>query len=403
MVGFAAKQKSSVIVNASDKGFGFKSADGQFEYKLRGLVHFDYRAFGGDAYPNAVNGFLVRRIRPTFEGTVFGKYGFRFTPEFGESGDGTSATNKARVVDAYLDARLDPAFQIRAGKFKPAVGLERLQAGGDIKLIERSPVSNNILPNRDLGISIQGDVLNKKLNYAVGIFNGITDGGESSTAQDINTGKDITARLFATPFEGEDSALAGLGFGLAATSGNTIGNALPSYKTPGQANNFFTYASGVTSNGQRTRLNPQAYYYNGPFGLLTEYASSKQDAIKSGASAITLKNNAWHVTGSWLLTGESASFKGVKPFSPFKTGGDGGWGALELVARYQAAQLDGSIPIAYRGSSYALAAKSWALGLNWYLNEAARFAVNYEQTSLEGGTLDNEKEDLLVARYQLAF
>lgn len=399
----AAKQKSAVVVNASDKGFGFKSADGQFEYKLRGLVQLDYRSFGGDAYPNAIDGFLARRIRPTFEGTVFGKYGFRFTPEFGESGDGSSATNKARVIDAYLDARLDPRFQIRAGKFKPFVGLERLQGGGDIKFIERSTVSNNILPNRDLGISVQGEVLDKKLNYALGFFNGVTDGGDSSTAQDSNSGKDITARLFATPFIDDGSALAGLGFGLAATVGNNNGNALNSYKTPGQSNNFFSYASGVTSNGQRTRLSPQAYYYNGPFGLMAEYASSRQEAIKSGASAITFKNDAWHITGSWLLTGENASFKGVKPYSAFSSGGDGGWGALELLARYQAASIDPSIPAAYRGSNVALAAKSWALGLNWYLNEAARLALNYEQTRLEGGTLDNKTEDLLVARYQLAF
>lgn len=398
-----AKQKSAVVVNASDKGFGFKSSDGQFEYKLRGLVQLDYRSFDGDAYPNAVDGFLARRIRPSFEGTVFGKYGFRFTPEFGESGDDSSATNKARVIDAYMDARLDPRFQIRAGKFKPFVGLERLQAGGDIKFIERSYVSNNILPNRDLGISVQGDVLDKKLNYAVGVFNGVADGSESSTAQDSNSGKDLTARLFATPFNEDDSALAGLGFGLAATVGNSNGNALNSYKTPGQSNNYFNYASGVTSNGQRTRLSPQAYYYNGPFGLLAEYASSRQEAIKSGASAITFKNDAWHITGSWLLTGESASFKGVKPYSAFSTGGEGGWGALELLARYQAANIDPSIPAAYKGSSYALAAKSWALGLNWYLNEAARLALNYEQTRLEGGTLDNKTENLMVARYQLAF
>ena len=93
----AAKQKTVPVVNASEKGFGFKSADGQFEYRLRGLVHFDYRDFSGDAFPTAIDGFLARRIRPTFEGTVFGKYGFRFTPEFGE--------NKSAVVDAYLDTR----------------------------------------------------------------------------------------------------------------------------------------------------------------------------------------------------------------------------------------------------------------------------------------------------------
>ena len=52
------KEKNAVIVNAGDKGFGFKSADGQFEYKLKTTIHIDYRHFEGSAYPNAVDGFV---------------------------------------------------------------------------------------------------------------------------------------------------------------------------------------------------------------------------------------------------------------------------------------------------------------------------------------------------------
>ncbi len=399
----AAKQKATPVVTASDKGFGIKSSDGQFEYRLRGLVHLDYRSFGGEAYPSAVNGFLARRIRPTFEGTVFGKYGFRFTPEFGESGDGTS--NRSRVIDAFLDARLDPAFQIRFGKQKPVVGLERLQSGSDIKFIERSHVSNNILPNRDLGVTISGDVLGKKLNYAVGLFNGVVDGGESTTAQDTNTGKDLTARLFATPYLGTDSKLAGLGFGVAVTNGNTRNNSLVSYKTPGQANSFFAYASGTQSNGNRNRVSPQAYFYSGPFGLLTEYAVVNQE-VTSTLGQNKLKNDAWHISTSYLLTGEDASFRGVKPYSPFKSGSDGGWGAFELVGRYQEANIDPNA-VTFRsttaGVNYALNASSWLVGLNWYLNEDAKFAVNYERTDFSKGTLNGKQENFLVARYQLAF
>jgi phosphate-selective porin OprO/OprP len=403
----AAKQKATPVVTASDKGFGIKSSDGQFEYRLRGLVHLDYRSFGGEAYPSAVNGFLARRIRPTFEGTVFGKYGFRFTPEFGESGDGTS--NRSRVIDAFLDARLDPAFQIRFGKQKPVVGLERLQSGSDIKFIERSHVSNNILPNRDLGVTISGDVLGKKLNYAVGLFNGVVDGGESTTAQDTNTGKDFTARLFATPFVGTDSNLAGLGFGVAVTNGNTRNNSLVSYKSPGQANTFFSYKSGTLSDGNRNRVSPQAYYYYGSFGLLTEYAVVNQEVF-NGSNKSKLKNDAWHISASYLLTGEDASFRGVKPYSPFKSGSDGGWGAFELVTRYQKANIDPNALNTTFGDTAkdnALSASSWLVGLNWYLNEDAKFAVNYERTDFSkgtiGSTLNGKQEDFLVARYQLAF
>lgn len=398
----SAKQKSAPVLVAGENGFGFKSADGQFEYKLRGLLQLDYRNFDGDAFPAAINGFTARRIRPTFEGTVFGKYGFRFTPEFGE--------NKAAVVDAYLDARFDTAAQLRFGKFKPAVGLERLQGGGDIKFIERSYVSNNILPNRDLGLSLSGEVLNKKLNYAFGVFNGVSDGGENTTAQDVNSEKEFAARIFTTPFNDSDNFLRGLGFGVGGTFGNSTGTTaasnLPSYKTPGQANTFFNYASSVFANGQRTRLSPQAYFYNGPVGVIAEYADVSQQVKVSTHEGI-LKNDAWQVAASWLLTGEDASFRGVKPYSPF--GAHGGLGAWELVARYQENNIDKDAFTNFvdTGKANASAAKTWGLGLNWYLNQSSKFALNFEQTSFSGGTgskkLDGKTENFAVARYQLAF
>lgn len=442
----AAKQKSAPVLNASDKGFGFKSADGQFEYKLRGLVQLDYRDFGGTAFPDAVDGFTARRIRPTFEGSVFGKYGFRFTPEFGE--------NKSNVVDAYLDVKENPAFQVRLGKFKPFVGLERLQSGADTKFIERSFVSNNILPNRDLGVSVFGDLLNNTVNYSVGFFNGAVDGGENTTTQDINSEKEYTARLFLTPFAGSDSALQGLGFGLAGTYGNNKGSTsvdyrgrvnavssgLGSYKTPGQANTFFNFRSQlntttagdndfVIADGRRARFTPQAYFYSGPFGVITEYATSTQDVTKytgggnwvyTAGTTTSLKSTAFQIAGSWLITGEDASFKGVKPFAPFKLGADGGWGAFELVARYQQNKLDQ----AYSGfadvqKGYALGASTWGVGVNWYLNQSSKFVINYEQTSFDsvqaatgvgaapGSVAKNpfkgNTESFLVARYQQVF
>ena len=169
----ATKKKETPVVKASEKGFGIQSADGQHEIKLRGLLQADVRSFqeGKNITQKAAPGAstagyldnsegandtaLLRRVRPTIEGTVFGKYDFRFTPEFGDG--------KAQVIDSYLDARLDPAFKIRAGKYKPFVGLERLQSGADIKFLERSYVSS-ILPNRDVGISAYGDFLDKKIS-----------------------------------------------------------------------------------------------------------------------------------------------------------------------------------------------------------------------------------------------
>lgn len=423
-----ARNKVTPIVTAGDKGFGIKSADGKFEYKLRGLIQVDYRNYhdaSGDA--KNIDGFDFRRIRPTFEGTAFGKYDFRFTPEFGEAKT-ANASSTSGIVDAYIDARFKPWFKVRAGKFKPFVGLERLQSGSDIKFIERSYVSNNILPNRDLGVSVHGDLFEGKLNYAAGVFNGVVDGGDSPTTQDTNGDKDYAIRLFATPFKDSDSPLAGLGFGIAATHGNFRGTAsnqgLPGYKTAGQQTSFFAYnnvttgsTSIVVGDGDRTRWSPQAYYYFGPFGAITEYARVEQEVRNIGALAsvknktANLKNDAWQVAASWLLTGEDASFKGVKPKKAFDSDGEG-WGAFELVARYQENNIDEA---AFTNSTFAdlsksaKSAQSWAAAVNWYLNQDVRLELDYEHTKFDGGAgtvaspLDRPDEKTLFTRLQYTF
>lgn len=425
----AARQKDAPLLVAGDKGFALKSADGNFEYKLRGLIQLDHRAFYNDDKQGQVDGFTARRIRPTFEGTVFGKYGFRFTPEFGEGvNKAQDSGNTARVVDAYIDARFAPWAKVRAGKFKPFVGLERLQSGSDLKFIERSYVSNNLLPNRDLGVSLYGEVLDSKLEYAVGIFNGVNDGAENTTLLDTNDDKDYAVRIFATPFNGGDSVLAGLGFGIAATYGDTEGTTAQNdrgvtggYKTPGiSTSSFFALNGNVLGDGRRVRWTPQAYYYNGPFGLIAEYAKVATDVRRTNAAGTTINrdsidSDAWQIAGSWLLTGEDASFKGVKPGQPFESGKPG-WGAWELVARYQQQQIDDAAFAGTAATQFASqtasakSAKTWGAGVNWYLNQWVRLAVNYEQTRFENGgggsfanPLDREDEKVLLSRLQLSF
>ncbi len=460
----AAAKKEAPVVKASSSGFSFGSADGKNEIKFRGLLQADHRHFSDGAndvrnrsntragsldengFHDAEDTSLLRRVRPTIEGKVAGKYGFRFTPEFG----GGSAS----AVDAYVEANLNPAFKIRAGKQKSIVGLERLQGGGDIKFIERSYVTNAILPNRDLGVTVSGDLFGNKLNYGVGIVNGVADGGNISTGTEYNGEREYTARIFTTPFIDSDSALAGLGFGLGGTwtdytgernldftgtsSADATRNGLPSYVTDGQQT-FFRYGSAAVADGKRVRFSPQASYYYGPFGLITEYARVNQDVSlltntnSNTATVISpntdkkLSHDAWQVAVSYLITGEDASFKGVKPKQDFDLD-KGGWGAWELVARYSEINLDDDTFKNKAGTSYsngtyanlsesAKSAKTWTAGVNWYLNSNAKIALNYSHTSFDGGAgvgttavnasgsniRDRESENALLARFQVAF
>jgi phosphate-selective porin OprO/OprP len=460
-------KKATPIVKASNTGFSLESADGKNFIKLRGLLQADHRFYdqgsndvrnrtnqrAGDldanGFHDANDSWLLRRVRPIIEGTLFGKYDFRFTPEF--------AGGNASVVDAYIDARVSPAFKVRAGKFKSFVGLERLQSGADIKFLERSYVTNAILPNRDLGIAVHGDILENRLNYAVGLVNGVSDGGIISTGTEFDGRKEFTARLFATPFTNDDSALKGLGFGVAATYTDSKGernlnftdtsaadatrNGLPSYLTDGQ-NTFFRYSSAAVADGQRLRISPQAYFYTGPLGVIAEYARVEQDVslttggspAAGGAGSNTLitpntnkklSHSAWQIAVSYILTGEDASFKGVKPKEDFDLGT--GWGAWELVARYSEINLDDDTFRNPTGTSFiggyahlsdsAKSARSWTGGVNWYLNQNTRVALNYSHTTFDGGAgdgilpinaagtnvRDRKDESAFLARLQLAF
>ena len=409
----AAKKKETPVVKASQDGFGFESADGKNKIKLKALAQIDYRSYVGESNSTNQDGFDFRRIRPTIEGTVGGIYDFKLTPEFGEAKTSSSSSTSG-IVDAYIDARFKPYFQVRAGKFKPYVGLERLQGGADIKFIERSFVSNNFLPNRDLGIAVHGDLFADKLTYAIGFHNGVVDGADAPTSQDTNGDKEWAARLFTTPFKDADNALAGLGFGLSGTHSNFNGSSstslLPSYKNPSQTTNFFSYSANTYASGDRDRLSPQAYYYYGPFGVIGEYAWVNQD-IQNGVNTANIKNDAWQITGSWLITGEDASFKGVKPKRVFDVD-NGTWGAWEIVARFQEANIDDK---AFTNATFgdisksAKSAKAWALGLNWYLNQNVKLATNYERTSFEGGAgttlapIDRADEETLYTRLQLSY
>src|SRR5690606_16891373 len=186
----AAKAASATVVSATDKGFSIKSGD--YEFRFNGLIQLDGRWFTGDTVPQTSNTFLFRRVRPTFQGSVGSLVGYRLTPEF--------AGSSASIVDAYIDLKFNPAATLRAGKVKGPVGLERLQSGAAITFIERG-LPTELAPNREIGVQLQGAVADKKLQYAVGVYNGTRD-GEDSGATDNNGRKEVAARVFYEPTPG---------------------------------------------------------------------------------------------------------------------------------------------------------------------------------------------------------
>ena len=396
----AAKDRQSATANAKD-GFSIKSADGQYSLKLRGYAHADGRFFVSDDASAIPNNFFLRRARPILEVSVGRYFGFRIMPDFGQG--------QAVLVDAYWEGKFDPAFSVRAGKFKPPIGYERLQSATDINFAERG-LPTNLAPSRDIGLQIGGEVSTGVLEYQVGIFNGAPD--LASPDGDLNDSKDLAARVFVQPVK--RGALKGLGFGISGSTGVEQGTAtatdLAGYRSASQQT-FFRYRvdavvpeNTVIAEGRRTRLSPHAYLGLGSFGLLGEYVLNRQE-VRRGATAATLSHRAWQASGSYFLTGEHAGFRSPTPKKPFDLKA-GTFGAIELAARYGELDIDDdAFPGFANPTSAASKAKGLGLGVNWHLNKQIKVLVSYEHTTFEGGgaTGDRASEDFVVIRFQHSF
>ena len=421
----AAAPNTPIVRASPQQGFRIQSADGANVARLRGVLHFDGRYFPDDITPATSDTWLLRRVRPTFEGTLNNIYDFRFTPDF--------AGGRTIILDAFVAARLQPWAVVTAGKFKVPVGLERLVSATDLRFIERG-FPTSLVPNRDLGLQLGGDIAGGVVNYSVGYFNGVSDGGSSDantpTADAENDTKgDWAARLFFQPFLNSDNfALRGLGFGVAGTyvnsAGSTTTTLLPGYRTPGQQT-FFSYrattpasgtapaVNGTFADGERLRWTPQAYYSVGSFSVLSEYVNVSQEVSRltptAGLRRAQLDNTAWQVQLAWFATGEDESFRGFTPQSVFDPA-QGTWGALEFVARYHELDIDddafvGGADSFANPASSASEASAWGVGVNWYLTQNYKWSLNYDVTRFEGGAAagDRPDEQALFTRFAVGF
>ena len=388
----AEESKTATKVNAGKDGFSLSSADKDFQLRFNGYLQADSVFFAGDSSP-AVDSFRIGRARPVFQGTIYKYFDFRIMPDFGGG--------QAVLQDLHLDLTYLPAAKLRFGKFKSPMGLEVLQGDTDLTFIYRA-FPSILAPGRDVGAQVYGDVHGGVVSYAVAILNGVQDGTSSDV--DTNDGKDLVARVFVQPFkDSSQGLLKGLGIGLGGSSGNQHGT-LASYKTSGQAV-FFTFASGVTSDGYRYRYSPQAYYYAGQLGILAEYVASSQEVRKSD-NLLRIQNHAWQVASSYAIGGKP-SYRAVSPkrtFNPKQKE----WGALEFAGRYSRMTLDED---AFSGgfadlNKSAKEAHEFTLGVNWYMAKMIKFVVNYEQISFKGGSAqqgNRPTEHAILSRFQIGF
>jgi phosphate-selective porin OprO and OprP len=355
------------------------------------LVQADGRFFLTDK--GGVGTFLVRRARPVFDAKMFKVLEMSLQAEF--------AGSKFQVLDAYGNIHVWDAIQLKVGKMKAPVGLERLQSSRDTMFPELA-FPSLLTPNRDLGAMLHGRFADGTFEYQLGVFNGVPNGQSGET--DTNDSKDVDGRIFTQPFLPTNiDPLKGLGLGVAGTVGNQQA-AIPPYVTAGQAT-FFSYGSSVVGLGKRWLVTPQGYYYYGPVGVLAEYVRVKEH-LQTPTTAGNVGTTAWALQGSVAFGGKQ-SFKGIRvknSLDPSK----GHFGAFELGARWgdlrvgDAAFKDGFA----KHDTSAQRATEWSLAGTWHFADGEHVRVTYERTNYRGGAPhggDKKPELLLLARLQASF
>jgi phosphate-selective porin OprO and OprP len=394
-----------VDFNYKDEGgLTLKTDDRANRFTVGGWVQADGRYYTTQS-PGAPATFLMRRVRPYFEGTIDKYYDFNVMMDFGQG--------STVLENAYADINYFPEFRLRAGKFKEPVSLERWQDDRWNEFPERA-LTVNLVPDRDIGAQFHGKLWHDVLEYNIGVFNGSTDNSATSDL-DGNNAKDFSARIFVQPFATyPNEALQGFGLGMGGTYATSEKNiALDTYKTAAQ-NVFFQYNKAAFPAGNRYRFAPQFYYYTGPFGVLGDFVYNSQEmgvtnTVKGVAVSRTrqVSNYAWAVTGNYVLTGENATFEGIIPRHNFDPRA-GKWGAFELVARVDQLVVDQDAfndGFANPDTSAGWALE-WGVGFNWWLSRRLKLQTDYVRTTFHKGAPNGgarKPESAILQELQILF
>ena len=133
-------------MSIDDKGFALALPDKSYVLRFAVWCRPTAASSSTTRTLQANDTFLIRRFRPSLDGTLFSLVDFRMIPEFA----GT-VPDPRRL---YRRSSLGMAA-VRAGKMKGPVGLERLQSDADLALLERA-LDQNLCSQRDVGVVSSG-------------------------------------------------------------------------------------------------------------------------------------------------------------------------------------------------------------------------------------------------------
>jgi phosphate-selective porin OprO and OprP len=396
-------------------GLRFRTKDGSFQGRIGGRFIGHYRAVfdrpddGTAPLRSVPDAAFIRQIRFETEGLFRQEWGYKVQVDFPSgqynqpAGTGPSGVS-GTLRDGYVEWRRHPELMLRLGQFFESISAEDASSTRFIDFAERS-IMNRLLPGRELGLEARGTLFDGVLGYFAMLSNGnalLVDQGRAVT--DSNDEKELSALVHVKPFaaDGPDG-LKGLRLSLGASI--TDQDDVPSQNfdlisTELSIQYLDSIAGGPALDGRRWRVVPQMAWPIGPFAVRAELLLRKDD-LADGAAESAIESRGFYGSVSCILTGEVKVLEDrIVPL--------GGWGAVEVLARYARLKADGVFDAGLAlqaGNSDE--ATSVTVGANWWAARNVRFTLNVIRESYEDKLeFDGRTEDAfwgLLARAQIDF
>jgi phosphate-selective porin OprO/OprP len=393
-----AGKATSTSANAEEprrRLVGWNRYEGEwFNLRIGGVVMGDVAGYSQDAASVEQVGTLnsetqLRNFRLTASGQLkFPQpWSYVITGEY-EGFDRGTDTTSSRVLElseAALTIPLPHIGRLAIGKFKAPISLERLTSASNLLFMERAALLDALLPSRNTGLMLSNTAIEEPMTWSVGWFNSVFSGDDDAA----NT---VVARVTGLPIDEPDTLLH---LGIAgrwaqAPNGELLYKARPEVN---QAPHFVD--SGQFAATDEKDLDLELAWQQGPVFTTAEYLA---DWVNSSAKGNPFFDG-FYVSTAWMLTGErrlynraAGYFGAVSPDHPLFSGG---WGAMEVAARYTWTDLNDA---AIHGGRFSRA----SLGINWFASDNLRLEFNYGYGRLARSGADGVT-NFFQARLQFVF
>jgi len=355
-------------------------------FRVRGLIETEAAVAAQSAQSKAIlgdiqNGYGFRRIRLGAQGTI------------GDSSRWVSevelAGGNVQPLDVFIGLTSLPGVrELRIGHFREPFSLEGMTGVPFVTFMERSPL-NGLDPARNWGTCGYWWTDNERLLFAIGVFRDGT-GISGNSVGDENAWA-YTTRITGLPlYEPDESDFRLIHLGAAISSRNPSNGTV--VFNPGRVPSLLAVVDNpdtpflppVTIPADSQQLyNLQAANVAGPLSLQAEWFGSSIQRSNAGGNIFL---HGFYTQLSYFLTGEHrgydrtrGAFSQVKVRHPVsRDSPGGGWGAVELAARYSYYDANSTnLPASTNGAASRAILQQMELGMNWYLNDYTRVMANY--------------------------